>query len=104
MNLHSISTNGDNQDVVSMGTDSALLAQKIQENCYIVQTIELFALCQAVDYLNIASSLSPESKKLFKFVRSHIKKLVNDREIQAELGSFLSEIPSWPEINLFTKF
>jgi histidine ammonia-lyase len=104
MNLHSISTNGDNQDVVSMGTDSALLAQKIQENCYIVQTIELFALCQAVDYLNISSSLSPESKKLFKFVRSHIKKLVNDREIQAELGSFLSEIPSWPEINLFTKF
>ena len=104
MNLHSISTNGDNQDVVSMGTDAALLADKVAENAYIVLAIESLALCQAVDYLKIKGELSKESLKLYNFVRSQVKAIVEDREAQPQLQNLLKALSQWEEINLFEKF
>ncbi len=51
--VHSISTNADNQDVVSMGTDSALIASRVVENAFVVLSVEMMALAQAVDFLKI---------------------------------------------------
>jgi histidine ammonia-lyase len=51
MYIHSIPNNNDNQDIVSMGTNSALLAKRVIENSYQVLSIELLSLIQAVDYL-----------------------------------------------------
>jgi phenylalanine ammonia-lyase len=95
MNLHSISTNADNQDVVSMGTDAALLTHKVLENAYIVVAIELIALAQAVDFLNISDQISTESKNLYKFIRSHIRKIESDRELQSELATFLTALKNF---------
>jgi histidine ammonia-lyase len=104
MSAHSIPTNGDNQDVVSMGTDAALLASRVSDNATIVLTIESIALCQAVDYLKISEKLSIESKKLYGFVRENFEKITDDRHIQPELQALVSKIKTWRELNLFEKF
>jgi histidine ammonia-lyase len=104
MNLHSISTNGDNQDIVSLGTDAALLTGKVLDNAYIVLSIELFALCQTVDFLKIKGRLSKESRNLYNFVRENMDKITDDRSLSAELQSFLAKLKNNQEINLFTEF
>lgn len=83
--VHSISTNSDNQDVVSMGTDASLFTSKVLENTYTVLTIELVALAQAVDCHEEKEKLSEGSRKLYDFVRSTFKEVVDDRPITTEL-------------------
>lgn len=83
--IHSISTNADNQDVVSMGTDAALFAQKVIDNTYIVMAIELVTLAQITDYMKCYEKLAPTSKKQYDFVRSVMPKIKKDRVISKEL-------------------
>jgi histidine ammonia-lyase len=78
-----------------MGTDAALLTHKVLENAYIVVAIELIALAQAVDFLNISDQISTESKNLYKFIRSHIRKIESDRELQSELATFLTALKNF---------
>ena len=62
MYVHSIPNNNDNQDIVSMGTNSALLlAKTVIENSYQVMAIQFMGMAQAIDYLKIQDRLS--SKK-----------------------------------------
>ena len=104
MNLHSISTNGDNQDIVSLGTDAALLTNKVLDNANIVLTIELLALCQTVDFLKVQNSLSKESRGLYNYVRQNMKKITDDRTLSAELNRLAAKLKQRREINLFEKF
>lgn len=104
MNLHSIPTNGDNQDIVSMGTDAALLAGKVLDNAFIVAAIESLALCQAVDFLKVQNQLSEDSKQLYDFVRESVPTIVEDRHLQPELQTLLAKIKTWPGLNIFEKF
>lgn len=104
MNLHSISTNGDNQDIVSMGTDAALITNKVLENAYIVSVIELVALCQAVDCLKVKTELSKDSRNLYTFVRQNFEKITDDRYISQELRDFSTNLKAWPKMNLFKEF
>lgn len=87
--IHSIPTNSDNQDVVSMGTDAALLATKVVENAYIVLTIEALTLAQAVDFKNNKDLLSEESLKLFSKIRTISPVIIEDREMKTELQGVL---------------
>ncbi len=87
--VHSIPTNGDNQDLVSMGSDSSLLAAKVIDNAYVVLAIELITLAQAVDFLGGSKKFSTESKKLFATVRKIIPKIEDDRVLVAELDSIV---------------
>ena len=54
MYVHSIPNNNDNQDIVSMGTNAAMLTRQVVENGYQVAAIEMLALVQAADYLQCA--------------------------------------------------
>ena len=83
--LHSIPTNGDNQDVVSMGTDGALLTAKVIDNAYIVLTIELITLLQAVDHLGIQNKLSQKTKALYFGARKLLPIIHTDRVLSKEL-------------------
>jgi histidine ammonia-lyase len=67
--IHSIPNNNDNQDIVSMGTNSALMAAKVVENAFQVIAIQYMSLLQAVDYLEISDKISMESKKIYKELR-----------------------------------
>jgi histidine ammonia-lyase len=84
--LHSISTNGDNQDVVSMGTDAALIAHKVVENAFIVLAVELIALAQAVDVIKAADRIAPPSRALYRKVRAIVAPVVEDRAFSGEVN------------------
>ena len=90
--VHSIPTNGDNQDVVSMGTDAALIAARVVENAYIVLAIELITLAQGVDFLHIENKLSTAGQMLFRKVRRVFPKLTYDRAIDRTLPQVLNFI------------
>ncbi len=67
---HSIPNNKDNQDIVSMGTNSAWLTKKVIDNAYEVLAIQLLALTQAIEALDCAAHLSSKSKKVYADIRS----------------------------------
>ncbi len=78
MYVHSIPCNNDNQDVVSMGTNSALLTKRIIQNSWEVMSIHLLALAHAVDLIGAYDNLSSESKKLYDFIRSYAPDMTSD--------------------------
>ncbi len=69
MYIHSIPSNNDNQDIVSMGTNAALIAQKVIMNTYEVIAIEFLAIIQAIDHLGISGKISKQGEKLYKQLR-----------------------------------
>lgn len=98
--VHSISTNGDNQDVVSMGTDAALIASKVVENAYIVLAIELITLAQAVDVLEIRENLSDSSKTLFDALRNFFPAIEEDRVLVSELAQVADLLKTLKNCNI----
>jgi histidine ammonia-lyase len=83
--VHSIPTNGDNQDVVSMGTDAALMTSRVIENAYIVLSIEMVTLAQTIDFLGEERKYSNASRDLFNGLRKVFPPLVNDRVAAPDL-------------------
>ena len=83
--VHSISTNADNQDVVSMGTDSVLMTMKVIENAYILQAIEMITLAQATDLLQVEEWLSTESQQLYAAIREKMQPVIEDRVLVDDL-------------------
>jgi len=69
MYVHSIPTNNDNQDIVSMGTNAAMMAKRVIDNTFQVQAIEMIALVQAVDQLGVADSLSELTSGYYRDMR-----------------------------------
>jgi histidine ammonia-lyase len=78
MYVHSIPTNNDNQDIVSMGANSAMITKRVIDNAYQVQAIEMIALLQAVDCLNIAEKLSETTAKIYEELRSIVPRFIED--------------------------
>lgn len=78
MYVHSIPNNNDNQDVVSMGTNAAILAKRVIENVYQVMAIHFIALVQAVDCLDLRTKLSDNTGKIYDKVRAIVPKFVED--------------------------
>ena len=76
--VHSIPNNNDNQDIVSMGTNSALLCRQVVENAYQVMAIHFIALAQATDCLGIRDSLCDTSRKVYEDIRSIQPRIVED--------------------------
>jgi len=70
MYVHSIPNNNDNQDIVSMGTNSALIAKHIIENSFQVMAIMFMSLAQAVDILNIQDKMATVTKAVYDDVRA----------------------------------
>jgi len=67
--IHSIPNNNDNQDIVSMGCNAAMICSQVVENTYEVLAVELVAVMQAIDLLNISGQLSPAGKWLYTNTR-----------------------------------
>ncbi|MCK5807500.1 aromatic amino acid lyase [bacterium] len=75
---HSIPNNNDNQDIVSMGTNAALLTAKVIENSFQVVAIEMIALTQAVDYLHCEDKLSTQTRAVFNKLRTLVPRFEED--------------------------
>ena len=83
--VHSIPNNNDNQDIVSMGTNSALLTKQVIDNAYQVLAIHSIALAQATDCLAIADKLAPATQKVYNDVRSLCPKFIEDAPFYEEI-------------------
>lgn len=69
MYIHSIPNNNDNQDIVSMGTNAALITGRVIENTFEVLAIELMAIVQAIDALDYKDSVAPATRKVYDDIR-----------------------------------
>ncbi|HEV7230422.1 MAG TPA: aromatic amino acid ammonia-lyase [Bacteroidia bacterium] len=85
MYVHSIPSNNDNQDIVSMGSNAALLARKVINNTYEVMAVEFMAIMQAVDYLGFADKLSSPSQQIYKEIRAVFPRFEKDAVHYKEL-------------------
>ena len=83
--VHSIPNNNDNQDIVSMGTNSAELCAQVINNCYEVLAVLYLALAQAVDCLGIADELAPATKAQYEAIRKLTPTIVEDTPFYEDL-------------------
>ena len=85
--VHTIPNNNDNQDIVSMGTNSALLCKQVIDNAYQVMSIHMVALAQATDCLKKADKLCPATKAMYDKVRAIIPLFVDDTPFYEEIAN-----------------
>ncbi|MFR6634825.1 MAG: HAL/PAL/TAL family ammonia-lyase [Alistipes onderdonkii] len=87
MYVHSIPNNNDNQDIVSMGTNAAMLTRQVVENGYQVAAIEMLALVQAADYLQCAGELSDATRQLYADIRGIVPRFADDTPKHREIAA-----------------
>lgn len=78
MYVHSIPNNNDNQDIVSMGTNSSSATRRVIENAYQVIAIEFVAIVQAIEYLKVEDKLSSYTQQLYKELKTITPPFVED--------------------------
>lgn len=79
--VHSIPSNNDNQDIVSMGTNAAIMCARVIENTFEVLSVHALAIIQAISYKEFAPRLSPATRWLYD-------------ELSQLAGSFTEDAPS----------
>jgi histidine ammonia-lyase len=78
MYVHSIPNNNDNQDIVSMGTNAALITKKVIENAYEVVAIEIITIIQAIEYLKTQDKVSSKTKNMYDAIRQIVPIFTDD--------------------------
>lgn len=78
MYVHSIPSNNDNQDIVSMGANAALITQKVITNTYEVIAIEFLAIIQALEHLNTTPKIAGQSLLYYRELRELVPAFKND--------------------------
>ena len=81
MSIHSIMCNNDNQDIVSMGTNSALITKKVIDNAFQVLSINLLACIKSFEILNIENDACISTKKII----TNVKGLVGSHSLEDEV-------------------
>ncbi|MCT9933192.1 tyrosine 2,3-aminomutase [Planotetraspora sp. A-T 1434] len=81
----SVPSNGDNQDVVSMGLIAARNARRVLQNNTRILAVEFLAAAQAVDLSGRYDKLSPAGKATYDMVRSLAPTLAHDRYMADEI-------------------
>lgn len=94
MYVHSIPNNNDNQDIVSMGTNSALICSRIIENAFSIMAIHLTALAQAVDYLDIKNRLAPSTARIYDEIRKIIPGFKEDKPRYKAMEKIVNRLKS----------
>ena len=90
--VHSISSNGDNQDIVSMGTNAALMTRKVIENTFEVLAIHLISIAQAMDLSENFTQFSGSAKELYQFVRESVDTIDEDRYLHEDLEALKQKL------------
>ncbi|ABG59387.1 HAL/PAL/TAL family ammonia-lyase [Cytophaga hutchinsonii] len=92
MYVHSIPNNNDNQDIVSMGTNSALICSKVIENAYQVIAIELMSITQAIDILKLNDRLSVYNSSVLATIHTAFVPFTEDQPKYKEIRNVLSKL------------
>ena len=83
--IQSVPSNGDNQDVVSMGLIATRNARRVLNNNNLILAVELLAAAQAVDLSGRRSSLGTAGRATYELVRSLVPTLDKDRFMSDEI-------------------
>ncbi len=94
--VHSIPNNNDNQDIVSMGTNSQLLCAQVIENVFQVLAIQYIALAQATDILGIADKISDFSRSVYGQIRAIQPFILEDTPFYKQIGNVIEYLKSSP--------
>lgn len=90
--IQSVPSNGDNQDVVSMGLIGARNARRIIDNNQYILAVELLAACQAAELAGAVESLSPAGRAVFAFVRERVPFLAMDRYMTDDIEAIAAQL------------
>ncbi|MCO5237789.1 MAG: aromatic amino acid ammonia-lyase [Chitinophagaceae bacterium] len=107
MYVHSIPNNNDNQDIVSMGCNAALMTRKVIENAFEVLAIQMVTVLQAIDYAGCVDKLSPVTREIYTTIRKIFPKFIQDepryREMEKVKAYFLNNPVDFFETHLSEK-
>jgi len=103
MYVHSIPNNNDNQDIVSMGCNAALMTKRVVDNSFEVLAIQLMTILQAIDYLECQDRLSSTSRSLYDKARAIFPKFVQDQPKYKDLKNVKEFLESSEHIKAFSK-
>ncbi len=92
--VHSIPNNNDNQDIVSMGTNTAELCKQVIDNAYQVMAILVMALAQAVDCLGIQDKLAPATRAEYDAVRRISRTITEDTPFYEDIEALIAHLRS----------
>lgn len=93
--VHSLPSNNDNQDLVSMGTNEALLTHKVILNTFDVISVLSLSLCQACYIQNKYSELSSATRAHILELSEKVPFIENDLEIRPILESINKHLISF---------
>lgn len=79
MYVHSIPNNNDNQDIVSMGTNAAVITAKVIENAFEVLAIEWMSIVQAIDILEQKDKVSAVTRGIYEDIRKILPAFSSDQ-------------------------
>lgn len=85
MYVHSIPNNNDNQDIVSMGCNAALMTKKVIDNSFSVLAIQVMTILQAIDYLKCQEKLSTKTFALYVDLRKIFPVFIEDQPKSKDL-------------------
>jgi histidine ammonia-lyase len=91
MSVHTIPSNKDNQDIVSMGSNAAWITAKTLDNAFDVAAVLALASSQAVAAANAEQGLSTASQRLLKIFREVVPPFHEDKSLSVAL-TYLHEI------------
>jgi histidine ammonia-lyase len=101
MYIHSIPNNNDNQDIVSMGCNAAMMCSRVIDNAYEVLAVEAVALVQAIDLRGFSNKLAPSTKWMYNGVR----KLFPFFKEDFSASSNLQQVKEWmAETDIIAQF
>jgi len=103
MYVHSIPNNNDNQDIVSMGCNAALMTKRVIDNSFEVLAIQLMTILQAIDYLECQDRLSKISRSLYDETRLLFPKFIEDQPKYKDLGRIKDFLENSDHIIAFAK-
>ncbi len=88
--IQTISTNANNQDVVSMGLHAAKMTRTALPLAWKILAIEALALAQAADLRAPKNVMGGDYKKLYDLIRSFSPKLENDRPLVEDIQQVMN--------------
>jgi histidine ammonia-lyase len=103
MYVHSIPNNNDNQDIVSMGCNAALMTKRVIDNSFEVLAIHLMTILQAIDYLECHDRLSTVSMALYDKVRKIFPKFIGDQPKYKDIARVRDFLESSDHLVAFEK-
>ncbi|SMD32188.1 histidine ammonia-lyase [Reichenbachiella faecimaris] len=92
MSVHSIPNNGDNQDIVSMGTNAALMTKRVIDNGFEVLAVQMIAVAQALDMGEKLETMSSATRAFYNFVREEVPMLNEDVSLSEQLGQLKNKL------------